>query len=159
EEVLAAVEARREEMKGMPESRGENETIEPWQAKEALLNTGLEAASGLERWQEVLSLNQEMIQAKVSRGATALEVARVRFNNNGPLLRLGRYGEARTLLHRCRAVFESAGDTEDLGWVHSGIADLENRLQHFQEAVRHESTALRLTYSALRPRTCAISHF
>src|ERR1019366_4203080 len=87
EEVLAAVEARREEMKGMPESRGENETIEPWQAKEALLNTGLEAASGLERWQEVLSLNQEMIQAKVSRGATALEVARVRFNNNGPLLR------------------------------------------------------------------------
>ena len=62
-------------------------------------------------------------------------------------------------LQQCLAVYESEGDTEDLGAVHSAIAGLESRLQHFQEAVRRESTALRLEYSALLPRTCAISHF
>jgi tetratricopeptide (TPR) repeat protein len=113
----------------------------------------------LERWREALSLNEEVIQVTVSRGATALEVARTRFNNYAPLLELQRHGEARRLLHQCLAVSESVGDTEDLGMVHSAIANLESQLQHFQEAVRHESTALRLRYSAPLPRTCAISHF
>ena len=159
EEVLATVEARREEMKGLPETRGKNETVDLWHVKEVLLNTGLEAALGLQRWQEALSVNEEVIQAMDSRGATALEVARMRFNDYGPLLKLQSHGEARRLLHQCLAVFESAGDTEALGMVHSAIADLEYRLQHFQEAVRHESTALRLEYSALLARRCAMSHF
>ena len=159
EEVLAAVEVRREEMKGLPESDDENETVEPWHVREALLSTGQLASLALQRWQEALSLNEEVIRATVSRGATDLEVARTRFNDYGPLLRLQRYGEARRLLHQCLAVFESAGDTEDLGVVHSAIADLEYQLQHFQEAARHEGTALRLKYSAPLPRTCAISHF
>jgi tetratricopeptide (TPR) repeat protein len=159
EEVLAAVEARREEMKGLPESHGSNETVEPWQVKEALLSAGGEAALRLRRWQEALSLNEEVIQTKVGRGATSLEVARTRHNDYGPLLKLQRYGEARRLLHQCLAVFESEGDTEALGSVHSAIANLESQLQHFQEAVRHESTALRLEYSAFLPQTCAMSHF
>jgi tetratricopeptide (TPR) repeat protein len=159
EEVLAAVQALREEMKGLPESGGENENVEPWHVREALLNTGQLASLALQRWQEALSLNGEVIQVTVSRGATALEVARTRYNDYGPLLRLQRYGEARTLLHQCLAVSESAGDTADLGMVHSAIANLEEELEHFQEAARHEGTALRLRYSTLLPRTCAISHF
>jgi tetratricopeptide (TPR) repeat protein len=95
----------------------------------------------------------------VSRGATDLEVARMRFNDHGPLLRLRRYDEARSLLHQCLAVFESAGGSGDLGDVHSAIAHLEYQLQHFQEAARHESAALRLRYPTLLPRTCALSHF
>jgi tetratricopeptide (TPR) repeat protein len=159
EEVLDAVKARREEMKGLPESSGENETVEPWLAKEGLLDIGRAAALRLQRWQEALSLNEEVIQVTVSRGATDLEVARTRCNDYGPLLRLQRYSEARRLLHRYLAVFESAGSTGDLGTVHSAIADLEFQRQHFQEAVRHESTALRLKYSAFLPQTCAMSHF
>jgi hypothetical protein len=159
EEVLAAVEARREEMKGLPEPNGENETIEPWNAKEVLLDTGRSAALRLQRWQEALSLNEEVNRALVSRGATALEVARKRYNDHGPLLRLQLYGEARSLLHQCLTVFESAGGTEELGAVHSAIAGLESQLQHFPEAVRHEGTALRLGYSTPLPRRCAISHF
>jgi hypothetical protein len=89
----------------------------------------------------------------------ALEVARRRFNDCGPLRRLQRHGDARRLLQQCRAVFESEGDTQGLGSVHSAIACLEDELQHFQEAVRHEGTALRLRYSAPLPRGCAISHF
>jgi tetratricopeptide (TPR) repeat protein len=159
EEVLAAVEARREEMKSLPKSRGENEAVEPWNVREVFLDIGRSVALRLQRWQEALSLNEEIIQAKVSRGATDLEVARKRHNDYGPLLELQRYDEARKLLNQCLAVFESAGDAEDLGMVDSGIANLEYELQHFQEAARHESTALRLRYSALLPRTCAISHF
>jgi tetratricopeptide (TPR) repeat protein len=159
EEVLAAVNALREKMKGLPESHGENETVEPWHVKEALLNTGHSACLPLQRWQEALSLNEEVIQITVSRGATALEVARTRYNDYGPLLRLQRFDEARRLLHQCLAVYESVGNTEDLGMVHSAIANLEYELQHFQEAVQHESAALRLRYSALLPRTCAASHF
>jgi tetratricopeptide (TPR) repeat protein len=146
-------------MKGLPESHGENETVEPWHVKEALLDTGREAALRLQRWQEALSLNEEVIQITVSRGATALEVARTRYNDYGPLLRLQRFDEARRLLHQCLAVFEQAGDTEVLGIVHDAIANLECELQHFQEAVRHEGTALRLEYSALLPKACAMSHF
>ena len=159
EEVLAAVEAWREEMKGLPESRGANEAVEPWNAREVLLDTAREAALRLERWQEALSLNEEVIQAKVSRGATPLEVARTRYNDYVPLLRLQRHDDARRLLYQCLAIFESAGDTGALGAVHSAIANLESQLQHFQEAVRHAGAALRLKYSALGPRTCAISHF
>src|SRR5205823_2432670 len=44
EEALAAVQTLRGEMKGWPETRGENETVEPWNVKEILLETGCEAA-------------------------------------------------------------------------------------------------------------------
>jgi tetratricopeptide (TPR) repeat protein len=159
EEVLTAVEARREEMKGLPESRSGNEAVEPWHVKEVLLDIGGEAALRLRRWQEAFSLSEEAIRVKVSRGATALEVAQKQYNRCGALLELGRYGEARSLLHQCLAVFESEGGTEELGMVHSAIASLESELQHFQEAARHGSTALRLAYATLRPHGCAISHF
>ena len=47
----------------------------------------------------------------------------------------------------------------ELGGVHSALADLESQFRHFPEAVRHESAALRYSYSGLSPGDCAISHF
>jgi hypothetical protein len=113
----------------------------------------------LERWEEVLSLNAEILKVKVERGATKLEVARTRYNDYGPLLRLQRYGEARSLLYHCLAVYESDGGNAQLGRVHSAIADLEDKLQHFPEAVQHSCAALRYGYSVLSPSDCAVSHF
>jgi hypothetical protein len=86
-------------------------------------------------------------------------VARTRFNDYGPLLRLKQYGEARRLLYGCLAVFESDGSSAQIGMVHTAIADLEDDLEHFPEAVRHESAALRYTYSILSPNDCAGRHF
>jgi tetratricopeptide (TPR) repeat protein len=159
EEVLAAVQTWRDKMNGWPEFSGENETVVPWNVREALLNTGAAAALRLKRWQEVLSLNEELIQAKVSRGATALEVARARYNNHESLLALKRYSEARRLLDDCLSVFELSGDRDELGLIHGAIADLEDDLQHFEEAARHEGAALGFIYTDLQPKACAISHY
>jgi tetratricopeptide (TPR) repeat protein len=159
EEVLAAAQTWRDQMKGWPESPGVNETVVPCNVKEALLNTGALAALRLGRWQEVLCLNEEIIQAKVSRGATALEVARARYNDHDSLLELKRYDEARSRLYECLAVFELSGDSDELGLIHAAIADLEDDLEHFEEAVRHESAALGFMYSDLHSKGCATSHF
>ena len=159
EEALAAVQTWRARMKGWPETHGENETVVPWNVTEALLNTGAMAALRLGRWQEVLSLNEEIIQAKIGRGATALEVARARYNDHDSLLGLKRYDEARSRLYECLAVFELSGDRDELGLIHAAIADLEDDLGHFEEAVRHESAALGFMYSDLHSKGCAISHF
>jgi tetratricopeptide (TPR) repeat protein len=159
EEVLAAVQTWRDQIKAWPETCGENETVVPWNVKEALLNTGGMAALRLGRWEEVLSLNEEIIQAKVCRGATALEVARARYNDHDSLLELKRYDEARSRLYECLAVFELSGDSDELGLIHGAIADLEDDLQHFEEAVRHETAALGFMYSDFHPKGCATSHF
>lgn len=123
------------------------------------MNTGYNAASHLKRWEDALSLNDETIQVTVSRSATSLEVARTRYNDYFPLLSLERFGEAQSLLHRCLTVFESEGSSVELGAVHSALADLEGKLRHPEEAVRHENTSLRYRYSVGQPGDCAISHF
>jgi hypothetical protein len=81
-----------------------------------------------------------------------------RFNDYSPLLRLGRYGEARTLLHTCRAVFEAEHDIERLGRVFSALANLEDTLGHQAQAISFVETALRYNYLAGSPEDCAISH-
>ena len=159
EEVLAAVRTQREEMKSWPEASGEDEAIDPWNVMEVLLDTGRSAAVLLKQWEEALSLNAETVKVTVNRGATKLEVARTKYNDYAPLLRLQRYGEAQSLLYQCLAVFESDGGSVELGSIHSAIADLESNLQHFPEAVRHECAALRYSYSVLAPSGCAIDHF
>jgi tetratricopeptide (TPR) repeat protein len=159
EEVLADVQTQREEIKSWPEARGEDEVVDHWNVMEGLLDTGREAARRLERWEEALSLGAEVAEVTVSRGATKLEIARTRYNNYGPLLHLQRYGEARTLLYQCLAVFESDGGSAELSLIHTAVAELESNLQHFPEAVRHESAALRYSYSVLAPGDCWISHF
>jgi hypothetical protein len=99
------------------------------------------------------------VYVKLYRGAAKLDVARARYNDYCPLLRLERYSEARSLLCECLAVFESDGGSEQLGRVLGAIADLEDDLQHYPEAVRHQSEALRHLYSVLSPGDCANSHF
>jgi tetratricopeptide (TPR) repeat protein len=159
EEVLTTVQTRREEMKSWPKSSDEDETVNAWNVMEALLYTGHTAALRLQRWEEALSLNAEMVEVTVTRGATKLYVARAKYNDYFPLLRLQRYSTARSLLYQCLAVFESDGGDGEMGSVHSAIANLESHLRHFPEAVRHGSVALRYSYSVLSPDDCAISHF
>jgi tetratricopeptide (TPR) repeat protein len=159
EEVLTIVQTRRVETQSWPESGSEDEIVSPWNVMESLLHTGRTAASRLERWEEAISLNAERVKVKVDRGATKLEVARARYGDYFPLLRLQRYGDARSLLYKCLGVYESDGGSEQLGRVHGAIADLEDDLQHFPEAVRHQSAALRYSYSGLSPGDSASGHF
>ena len=85
-------------------------------------------------------------------------MASTRFNDYGPLLRLGHYEEVRTLLHTCQAIFEAEHDIEKLGKVFSALATLEDKLGHQSQAIDFGETALRYTYLAGSPEDCAISH-
>jgi tetratricopeptide (TPR) repeat protein len=157
--VLEAVERLREQMRTLPDSGEAEETVRPWNMREGILATGRHAALELKRWQQALALNEEIVELTRTRQATALEIARTRFNDYGPLLRLGRYSHARQLLHECRGTFEQVAATEELGIVFSALADLEDKLGHRGESVRYEQTALRYKYHAGQPADCAISHF
>jgi tetratricopeptide (TPR) repeat protein len=158
EEVLAEVEKLRGKLKTLPEKSEAKEAVDVWNVREGLLHAGLTAAMGLEKWQTALDLNKEFVQFKQQRGADENVIAQTRFNAYGPLLRLGRYGEARKLLEYCRAVYEKAHDIAQLGAVFTALADLEDKEGHRDAAVRFEKTALHYKYKAGQPDDCAISH-
>jgi hypothetical protein len=162
-EVLDEVEGLRETMEALPmdsaPSRGvAEETANPWNVREALLDTGRTAAMRSERWEQALALNAEIVEVQQARGADALELARARFNDYGPLLSLGRTAEARALLLGCRAVFEAARDIPGLGRVYGALADLEDETGDRAAAVRFQEVALGYTYQAGQPEACATSH-
>jgi tetratricopeptide (TPR) repeat protein len=159
EEVLQAVQQRRAEMRQPPEDSGQEEDVHPWQVWEGILDAGQAAALRLGRWEEALALNAENTASAVARGAPRLEVTRVRYNDYGPLLRLGRYAEAQALLQHCREVYEAEEATRELGFLFGALADLEDKLGHPDRAVAHEHTALRYAYLLGDPGACAARHF
>ena len=159
DEVLRRVEQLRATMAGLPDPPGPNEAVTPWNVRETLLTTGCQAAQNLKNWQAALDLNADSLLSKEKRGASALERARFRFNDYGPLLRLGRFDEARDLLTGCRAAFEQAGAVSELGKVLSALADLEGQTTGPAAARRFEAAALRHKYLAHDPGDMAISHF
>jgi tetratricopeptide (TPR) repeat protein len=157
-EVLAAVGALRPKLDALPLEGEAEETVNPWNVRETLLDTGHTAALYSERWDAALALNAERVQAKQARGADALEVARTRFNDYFPLLRLCRYADVRGLLLGCRAVFEAERDFANLGKVYGALADLEEETGGRPAAVRFQEIALGYKYQAGQPEDCAISH-
>jgi tetratricopeptide (TPR) repeat protein len=158
EEVLSTVEALQEQMRALPEESEQEETVEPWNVREVILDVGSSAARRLERSEAALALNTERVASAEARSAPALEIARKRFINYGPLLSLDRFREARALLYECRVVFEQERAVRELGLVFSALADLEYQLSHHQQAITFEETALRYTYLAGTPEDCAGSH-
>lgn len=159
EEVLAEVEALRPRMDALPLTGTQDEAATPWDVREGLLSIGGLAALQLHRWERTLSFNVEVFASKEARGASALEVARTRYRDYGPLIRLRCYGEAHALLMECREVYESEGYLAGLGLVFGALADLEEELGHRDRAIRHVQSALRYSYAFGEPDACAGSHF
>ncbi|MDL1895111.1 CHAT domain-containing protein [Anaerolineae bacterium CFX7] len=157
-EVLDAVQRLRAQMETLPETSEADETANPWNVREALLDTGRFAARNLEQWQTALELNAAIVKYASARGADAADIARTRFNDYFPLLRLRRFQDARALLEYCRAVQEQAHNIVSLGKVLSALADLEDKEGNRAAAVRYEKLALRYSYQAAQPQDIAISH-
>jgi hypothetical protein len=84
---------------------------------------------------------------------------RTRCSAYGPLLRLGRLGEASQLLLECQRAFSQENDLQALGKVLSARANLESELGHQAEAVELQERALRYSYLAGDVATIAVSHF
>jgi hypothetical protein len=158
DKVLAAVEELRPQMEALPLESEADETVDPWNVRETLLNIGCKAAVYSGRWEVALALNAESVGVKQARGAGALDLARARFNDYRPLLALGRTADGRALLLECRAVFEAERDIEMLGKVYSALAYLEDESGSRAAAVRFEEVALGYKYQAGEPQDCAVSH-
>jgi tetratricopeptide (TPR) repeat protein len=145
-QVLTDLPGLRARMAELSTQSAANDTVNPWNVRELILNAGFTSALTLRRWQQALDLTDEITTSERGRGASAHETARTRFNNYSPLLRLGRLAEAEQLLRNCQDVYETVGDIPLLGRVYSARADLEDERGHLQDAVELQRSALRLHY-------------
>jgi hypothetical protein len=156
--VLDEVHRLRAHMDTLPADSQQPEAASPWGVRETLLDTGHTAALELGAWQAALELNAAIVISQQARGAPASQLARTRFNDYGPLLRLGRLDDALALLLDCRQAFQDAGDLDALGRTLSALADLEDHRGHGQAAISLEHDALRYKYRVPDPRSIATSH-
>jgi len=156
--VLAETETLRAAMADLPASGDASETVNPWNVREAILDTGWFSALRTGDWQRSLDLNAEMVASARQRGAGVHEVTRFRFNDAWPLARLGRVDEARWLLAECQRVFEDHADTSVLAVVLGTRADLEAVLGRLQAAVDLAQAGLRLSYARPETRGIAVGH-
>ena len=158
EQVLTDLPGLRARMAELPTQPAANDTANPWNVRELILDTGRNSTLALRRWEQAIDLIDEITTSERRRGASVHETAQTRFNNYGPLLRLGRLAEAERLLRDCQDVFETIGDILMLGQIYSARADLEHAQCHVQDAVELERSALRLKYVRPNPHVIAIGH-
>ena len=156
--VLAETGTLRAAMPALPARRGASEAVNPWNVRETILSTGHASALATGDWQRCLDLNAEIVASMRQRGAGVHEVTRFRFNDAGPLIELGRLGEAGRLLTECQRVFEDHADTPMLARVLSSHAGLEAVLGRWHAAADLMRAALRLSYARPEPRDIAASH-
>lgn len=97
-EVLNQIPALRDQMDTLPATRASNETVEPWNTREAILDIAHTSALALREWQVCLDLNAAILASMRARRASAYEVIRVRYNDAGPLIELGRLADAERIL-------------------------------------------------------------
>ena len=158
ERVLAQTGVLRDQMGRLPARPAASETANPWGVREGILDIGHGSALALGRWQQCLDLNAEITASARQRGAGLHELTRTRFNDAGPLIRLGRLDEAGRLLRECQQVLQDHRDNPMLALVLGTRADLEHTSGRPGVAVDLERTAIRLHYARLDPRAIAINH-
>ncbi|MEV6343023.1 CHAT domain-containing protein [Actinoplanes sp. NPDC051851] len=144
EEVLTEVTAL---LASLPEgASGEPESVVPWAVRESAHNLAVVAALGLERWEAALDHNGRLLDSVQRRGAREAEVAHHWFNDAAPLIRLGRFGEARRVLDYCGRVFDEHHDDTRLSRVLGTRALLAAERGDPGEAAELERAGLRLAY-------------
>ncbi|HET9255291.1 MAG TPA: AAA family ATPase [Pseudonocardiaceae bacterium] len=158
EQVLRDLPALRAQMAELAGERADNDRVNPWNVQEGVLGVGRLSALALERWDETLTLNDEIVSTQRRRGASRYEIARTRFNDHLPLLRLGRLADVDLLLHECQEAFDAAGDSTRLATVYAARADLEDKHDNAAGAVDLQRTSLRLCYLHPEPREISAAH-
>jgi hypothetical protein len=101
---------------------------------------------GYQQWDEALDLNAAIMASMRARHAPASDITIARFNDHGPLLRLGRLDEALDLLLDCRDVFDDDHNARMLGKTLTDLAAVEDIRGHSKAAVLLERDALRYAY-------------
>ena len=144
----------------LPRTVSDEETVQPWNVYEAVLDTTRNSAIAVADWRLALDLSNEITASMRGRAAGAHEIAATLLTDAGPLIRMGRLTEAGRLLSDCQRVFEEYADTIGLARVLSARATFEAALGHQEVAMELERAALRLLYARVRhdPVSIAASH-
>ena len=144
--VLAEVIRLGDSLATLPATPGLDEVFDPSIVRELLLDTGRDAAFRLERWADTLNLSAAFVASLRGRNAPAASIARSRFSDYGPLLRLGRAAEALALVEDCLRTFQDVRDTVMTGRSLAALGTIESERGHGEAAVRFERDALRYEY-------------
>ncbi len=128
--------------------------------RETMLRTGKQAALECGQWGAALRLSDELVKHLRHRGASDVEVARVRMDDYWAVLKQRKdgYDEARTLLQGCRNVFQNENAVRDLARVFAALADLEDAVEHSAVATLLAQTGLRHAYQAGDVDTLTLLH-
>ena len=157
-EVLELVEDLMRQMNTLADKTDQDETATPWNVRELILGEYFGLALYFELYDAALEINKDIVRSKMDRGATAIDIAESEFNDYGPLLGLKRYEQARDTLWKCKEIFHREKALKMLGSVISGLANLEFKLKHYDQAIIFEENALRYRYIVGIPEEIAISH-
>ena len=98
------------------------------------------------------------MESKRRRGAPAADLVRARFSDYGPLLGLGRNGEALAVLQECKAAAEQDRDIEMLGVIFGALAEVEDARGHQDVAAERSKDSLRYLYRTGNPSDVAGGH-
>lgn len=158
EQVLIDLPAMRAKMAGLPDERAHNDRVNPWNVRECILDIGRLSAVALERWDDALDLNDELVKTKQRRGASTSEVTASRCHDYVPLFHLGRSADADQLLRDCQDIFATVRDVAQLAIVYGARADLEDKRDHPRNAVELQRTSLHLRYLHPDPQEIATAH-
>src|SRR5262249_39747528 len=119
EQVLFHVPALRAQIPTLAHQPADHHRVNPWNAREGILDIGRLSAAALQRWNDALELNDEIASTQLRRGASPHEIARIRFRDYLPLRHLGRLTDIDHLLRDCQEVFNTTGDIPQLAMVYS----------------------------------------
>jgi tetratricopeptide (TPR) repeat protein len=122
------------------------------------LDTARQANAALERWDACLALLAELEQIHRARGEGEHMLARTRFNQYGPLLRLGRLDEAQRVVEFCVDVFRDSNDLIGQAKALSALADVWHERGSIDEAIALERQALSIRHRLPDPEGRALSH-
>lgn len=157
-QVLIELSAMRAKMAGLPDERAHNDRVNPWNVRECILDIGRLSAVALQRWDDALDLNDELVKTKQRRGAGTSEITGNRYHDYLPLFHLGRPADADQLLRDCQDIFATARDIAQLAIVYGARADLEDKRNHPRNAIELQRTSLHLRYLHPDPRKIATAH-
>jgi tetratricopeptide (TPR) repeat protein len=158
DQVLIDLRALRTRMAELPDQRADNDRVNPWNVREGVLDIGRLSAVALERWDDALDLNDEIVATKRRRGASSDEIARTRFNDYIPLLRRDRLTDVDQLLRDCQDAFDTGENITQLAMVYGARAHLEDKRDRPAEAVELQRTSLRLWYVRPDPQEISMAH-
>ncbi len=122
------------------------------------LDVAHQANHTLKRWDACLTLLTEIEQTKREMGASQREQARTRYNQYGPLMKLGWLAEAQRVVEECLAVDREAGDLSGQASDLSALASIWKERGDLAQAIALARQALSIRNRLPDPSGRAISH-